>query len=207
MKQTKVFCIGFQKTGTSSMRDALQQLGYRVAGVYGRNQTLAQLRSSYVEQGLTLAREYDSAEDMPWPLIFRELDRAFPGSKFILTRRPTDRWYSSIAGHFGANPYHLQQLTYGEDAPAPVGHEARYREVYEAHNRAVLDHFADRPDDLLVMELENGDGWGKLGAFLGITVPDGPFVRTNTSKQRKSLFQRARKRLDRMGFPVGVMDG
>jgi len=207
VKDRKVFCIGLQKTGTSSMRDALQQLGYRVAGVYGRDKSLEELRQTYVEDGIALARQYDSVEDMPWPLIFRELDAAYPGSKFILTVRETDRWYKSIAGHFGANPYHLQQLTYGDDAPAPVGHEARYREVFEAHNAAVRAHFSERPDDLLIMELEKGDGWSKMGAFLGVPVPDGPFVRTNTSGQRRTLFNRVRSRLKRIGVPVGTMDG
>ncbi len=207
MKTTKVFCIGFQKTGTSSMRDALQQLGFRVAGVYGRDKTLAELRRTYVAEGLKLAESYDSVEDMPWPLIYRELDTAFPGSKFVLTVRDTDKWYRSIASHFGANGYHIQQLTYGEDAPAPVGHEQRYREVYERHNREVLDYFAGRPDDLLVMELEKGAGWAELGSFLQVPVPDGPFVRTNTSRQRGTLVERIRKKLFRMGIPVGTMDG
>jgi hypothetical protein len=121
--------------------------------------------------------------------------------------RDTDKWYRSIASHFGANAYHIQQLTYGDDAPAPVGHEARYKEVYEAHNRAVSEYFSGRPQDLLVMELEKGDGWAKLGAFLNVPVPDGPFVRTNTSTQRASFLQRVRKKLHRMGLPVGTMDG
>ena len=207
MQDVKVFCIGFQKTGTSSMRDALTQLGYDVAGVFGRDMSLPELRETYMRQGLQIARDYDSVEDMPWPLIFRELDAEFPGSKFILTLRDTDRWYKSITSHFGARPYHLQQLTYGDDAPAPVGHETRYRAVYEAHNAAVREYFAGRPDDLLVMELERGDGWEKLGKFLAVAVPSGSFVRTNTSTQRESLVEKFRKKLYRIGLPVGTMDG
>ena len=207
MKSTKVFCIGFQKTGTSSMREALRQLGYRVAGVYGRGKSLTELRDTYVQEGLALARSYDAVEDMPWPLIFRELDAAYPGSRFILTVRETDRWYRSIADHFGANPSPLQQLTYGEDAPAPVGHEARYRALYKAHSAAVRAHFVDRPGDLLIMNLEQGDGWAKLGAFLDVPVPSGPFVRTNTSHQRNTVLERVRKKLRRIGLPVKAMDG
>jgi len=207
MTRSKVFCIGFQKTGTSSMRDALEQLGYRVTGVFGRRTPLEQLRQTFVATGIEIAAQHDAVEDMPWPLMFRELDAAFPGSKFILTLRDPDRWYKSIAGHFGDNPYHLQQLTYGDDAPAPVGHEARYREVYAAHSAAVLEHFRDRPGDLLVMELEKGDGWDKLCPFLGIPLVEGPFVRTNTSGQRRTLVQRIRKKLHKLGLPVGVMDG
>ncbi|MEL6530614.1 MAG: sulfotransferase family protein [Pseudomonadota bacterium] len=204
----KVFCIGFQKTGTSSLRDALAQIGYRVCGVFGRDVPLNELRDSFVERGLKIAQEYDAVEDMPWPLMFRELDEAFPGSKFILTIRDTDRWYNSIANHFGANPYHIQQLTYGEDAPAPVGHEARYREVYDAHNEAVRAYFADRPDDLLEFWIERGHGWDELGAFLGRDdIPKGKFVHTNSQKQRGTVLNRIRGRLIRMGVPLKSMDG
>ncbi|MEM9312603.1 MAG: sulfotransferase family protein [Pseudomonadota bacterium] len=204
----KVFCVGLQKTGTSSVRDALAGLGYRVAGVFGRDVKLDELRATFVERGLKIAAEHDAVEDMPWPLMYRELDKAFPGSKFILTVRDTDRWYASIAGHFGANPYHIQQLTYGEDAPAPVGYEARYRDVYDAHNKAVRAYFADRPEDLLELWLERGHGWKELGDFLGLdAVPEGPFVHTNSSLQRNSLYSRLRKRLAKFGLPYTPMHG
>ncbi|MEM7703266.1 MAG: sulfotransferase family protein [Pseudomonadota bacterium] len=205
---TKVFCIGFQKTGTSSLRDALTQLGYRVTGVFGRETPLEELKETYVQTGLRIAEEFDAVEDMPWPLMFRELDKAFPGSKFILTTRDIDEWYGSIAGHFGANPYHIQQLTYGEDCPAPVGHEERYREVFEAHNAAVKEYFLGRPEDLLEFSLERGNGWAELCSFLEIeAVPDGPFVHTNSSHQRRGFYYRLRRRLSRYGLPFARMDG
>lgn len=205
----KIFCIGFQKTGTSSLRDALSEVGYSVTGVFGRDVGLGELRETYIERGLSIAEQYDAVEDMPWPLMFRELDAAFPGAKFILTMRETDRWYHSIASHFGANPYHIQQLTYGEDAAAPVGNEARYREVYEAHNSTVREYFADRPDDLLEFWLERGHGWDELAAFLGRgDMPTGAFVHTNSQSQRMSLYNRIRRKLDRMGvLSYSGMDG
>ena len=206
--RAKVFCIGFQKTGTSSLREALMQLGYRVTGVFGRDTPLDELRETFVQTGLRIAGDFDAVEDMPWPLMFRELDKAFPGSKFILTLRDTDKWYGSIAGHFGANPYHIQQLTYGEEFPAPVGHEQRYREVFEAHNAAVREYFSGRPEDLLEFSLERGDGWAELCSFLDIVdVPDGPFVHTNSTRQRRGLFYRLHKRMSRLGVPFDRMDG
>ena len=207
MIENKVFCVGFQKTGTSSLRDALRSLGYKVAGVYGRGQDLASLQATYVEEGLRLAHEYDAVQDMPWPLIFRELDGAFPGSKFILLEREEESWFRSIAGHFGEQPDAMQELIYGADAGAPLGNKARYLEVYERHNEAVRAYFAERPQDFLVMNLQNGDGWNELGRFLGVAVPDGPFVKTNTAQQRRSLFQRIRGKLFKMGLPVGTMHG
>lgn len=195
----KIFCIGFQKTGTSSMRDALGPLGYKVAGHYGTELELGELRESYVATGLELAREYDVVQDMPWPLIYRELDAVFPNAKFIYTTRDTDNWYRSMVKHFGTRPTPMRQLVYGEDCPFPEGNEERYKSVYEEHRAAVLEYFADRPHDFVVLDLEKGDGWPELGAFLGLkNVPDGPFVHSNKAEMRTSLpyrFRRARNKV------------
>jgi hypothetical protein len=199
----KVFCIGFQKTGTTSLDKALKTLGYKVAGVFGREQSLEEFRRTFVQRGLEIAAKHDAVQDMPWPLMFRELDSAFPGSKFILTVRETDKWYRSIADHFGERPYHISQNTYGEDAGAPVGHEERYKAVYEAHNAAVLDYFRDRPGDFLVMDLARGDGWEVLCPFIGEQAPATPFMKANTAGNRRSLVYRLRKRLHLLGIPVG----
>jgi hypothetical protein len=195
----KVFCVGFQKTGTTSLQEALQQVGYKVAGVYGDDLPLQKLREDYVEMGLELATRYDAVQDMPWALIFRELDRAFPGSKFILSERDPERWYKSISNHFGAGDAVLQQLTYGPDAGSPIGHEERYKEVYLAHNAAVKAYFADRPSDLLIMNLENGHGWNELSPFLGLkNAPTGPFVHSNSAADRKTLKWRIKKKVEKV---------
>ena len=194
----KVFCIGFQKTGTTSLESALKILGYRVKSVFGRELPIEILRRDYVRMGLQIARDYDAVQDMPWPLMYRELDTAFPGSKFILTWREPDRWLKSIVSHFGANPNVLQQLTYGDDAPFPVGHEDHYRQVYEAHNAEVRAYFRDRPADLLEINLSHGDGWEKLCAFLAMPVPGVPFPRENSAQARQTLAWRVRKRLKRL---------
>jgi hypothetical protein len=200
--KTKVFCIGFQKTGTSSMEKALQHLGYRVAGVFGVRTSFEELQRTYVETGLKAAAASDAVQDMPFPLMFRELDQAFPGSRFVLTMRDSDSWFRSISSHFNDTPSGLQQLTYGEDAPAPVGHEARYRQVYEAHNAAVLDYFKDRPADLLVMDLQRGDGWEQLCPFIDEAVPNVPFAHANSAKVRERLLYRAAAQLRKYGVPV-----
>ncbi|NVE95725.1 hypothetical protein HUO12_12530 [Altererythrobacter sp. JGD-16] len=197
--QSKVFCIGFQKTGTTSMNKALSLLGYRVKSVFGRDLTLESLSEQYVRHGLEIAAGYDAVEDMPWPLLFRELDSRFPGSKFILTVRDTNSWFNSIADHFGTAPDVMQQLTYGADAPYPVGHETRYRGVYEAHNEIVREYFADRPSDLLQMDLATGHGWAELGSFLNRTdTPEGPFIRANSKEERESLSYRLKRKVQRM---------
>ncbi|MFT4769145.1 MAG: hypothetical protein ACI8RN_002285 [Glaciecola sp.] len=57
--------------------------------------------------------------------------------------------------------------------------EDRYAFVYEEHLERVKRYFIDRSDDLLIMNVSNGDGWEKLCAFLGRPVPKGvEFPRT-----------------------------
>ena len=198
MARPKVFCIGFQKTGTTSLFAALTSLGYKTAAVVGRDWPAERLAAEGAELCIRTMREYDAAEDMPWPLFFRELDEAFPGARFILTVRDAERWFSSIEGHFGANPDEMQALIYGRDAAAPAGNKARYQGVYARHERDVRAHFADRPNDLLVMDLERGDGWPELCGFLGAPMPAVEFPIRNRSGDRKTLAFRVRRKVGRL---------
>lgn len=204
MKEQKVFCIGFQKTGTTSLEAALTRLGYRVASVFGKDCSLVELTAGFKARGLEIAAGYDAVQDMPWPLMFRELDAAFPNARFILSWRETTSWYRSITRHFGSNPSVIQQLTYGEDAAFPQGHEARYRAVYEAHNAAVRAHFNNRLGDLLEFSLERGDGWPELARFLDIgSAPQGPFIHANSGQDRAGILRRARKGIARISASIG----
>ena len=47
--------------------------------------------------------------------------------------------------------------------------------VYDRHHEGVMQYFKDRPDDLLVMNVLEGDGWEVLCRFLNKPVPDQPF--------------------------------
>lgn len=190
----KVFCIGFQKTGTTSLYAALERLGYRTAAVAGRDWTAARLAAEGAALCIETARDFDAAQDMPWPVFFRELDAAYPGSKFILTVRDPESWFTSIEGHFGAHEGEMQAFVYGRDAAAPAGNKARYLETLRRHEAAVRAHFVERPADLLVMDLEAGDGWAELCAFLGAPVPAGPFPMRNKSSDRKTLSFRVRRK-------------
>ena len=194
----KVFCIGFQKTGTTSLYAALQTIGYRTAAVVGRDWTAERLAAEGPALCVETARDFDAAQDMPWPIFFRELDDAFPGSKFILTVREAERWFASIEGHFGANEGEMQAFVYGRDAAAPAGNKARYIDTLRAHEVAVRAHFIDRPGDLLVMDLEAGDGWEKLCAFLGAPVPAEPFPARNKASDRKTLSFRVRRKVGQL---------
>ncbi len=196
MKAHKVFCIGFQKTGTTSLYAALGQLGYKTAAVIGRDLTAGELAENGAAMCIDAAKSHDAAQDMPWPIFFRELDAAYPGSKFILTVREPESWYRSIAGHFGAARDEMQAFVYGDAFASPVGAKDRYLSVLAAHEKSVHDHFRDRPDDLLIMDLEAGDGWEKLCTFLDESAPDTPFPVKNSARDRKTLSYRIRRKLN-----------
>ena len=167
----KIFGIGFHKTGTSSLKAALRTLGYRVTGPnFVKDEDIAE---TVLAKALALAPQFDAFQDNPWPILFREMDQHFPGSKFILTIRDEADWYASAVHHFGNRETPMRRFIYGKGSPAT--NEAVYRARYSEHNKAVVQHFATRQTDLLIMDLTKGDGWGVLCAFLGHDTPSRSF--------------------------------
>ena len=177
---TKVFCIGFHKTGTKSLAAALKTLGYRVTGPNGaRDPDIAE---KVHDMAWDLVDRFDAFQDNPWPILFKELDQRCPGSRFVLTLRDTDDWLRSIVGHFGRRESQMRRWIYGPGCPE--GNEQVYRERFERHNREVRDYFRDRPGDLLELSLARGDGWQQLCPFLGLPVASVPFPHANRASDR-----------------------
>lgn len=176
----KVFCIGFHKTGTKSIARALEALGYRVTGPNGISDP--EIATNAVPMALRLAMQFDAFQDNPWPLLFREMDEAFPRSQFILTVRPTEEWIESALAHFGDKETPMRRWIYGYGCPR--GHEATYVSRYEDHNREVVRYFADRPGDLLILDQGVGYSWEALCRFLGKPVPAQPFPHVNSRRER-----------------------
>lgn len=181
-KRPKVFGIGFHKTGTKSLAAALHILGYRVTGPNGVRDP--QIATNALPMALDLVPRFDAFQDNPWPILFQEMDRRFPGSKFILTSRPTGEWFRSVEGYFGTASTPMRKWIYGVDAGSPIGNEAIYKTRYQRHNDAVLKHFENRPEALLVLNLTQGEGWPPLCSFLGHDVPDQAFPRKNVGKNK-----------------------
>ena len=73
----------------------------------------------------------------------------------------------------------MRELIYGRGYGHPVGNEACYIQRYEQHNQAVLDYFEHRPDDLLILQLTEGEGWEKLCPFLDKPIPQCIFPHEN----------------------------
>jgi hypothetical protein len=183
-RKGKVFGIGFQKTATTSLAVSLYMLGYNVTGHFGVLDP--EISTKVYDYAYALADRFDAAQDTPWPVLYRELDRRYPNSKFVLTTRSSDRWVKSVVKHFGHREIPTHQWIYGVESAA--GNEDIYIQRYEAHNREVIEYFKGRPDDLLVMDITQGDGWELLCPFLGVDIPSAPFPVANPAEKRAHLF-------------------
>ena len=117
---------------------------------------------------------YDAFSDiLALAVRFAVLDEQYPGSRFVLTTRDLDGWLESRRRHVLRNQAEAEAGRYHGDF-LEVDVEA-WRAEREAHHAAVLAHFADRPGDLLVLDIGAGAGWDDLCLFLGVDVPDAPF--------------------------------
>jgi len=193
----KVIGIGFQKTGTSTLDVSLTSLGYKVLGV--RKNLASKLFRNDIESVLKITEKFDAFQDNPWPLLYKELDKKYPNSKFILTIRDESKWINSVVNHFGKNHTEMRRWIYGVGHPA--GNEEIYLKKFKNHNNEVLKYFSNRQDDLLVVEWENGDGWKKLCDFLNEPIPNQSFPHVNKgnySKKKASKIKQAKIKAEKV---------
>src|SRR5262249_15976225 len=152
------------------------------------------IRIEVYDLARSLLRSCDAAQDNPWPILFREIDQWYPGTKFILTARQTDPWIRSTVNYFGTETTPMREWSYG--VGSPKGNEEIDIRGYERHNREGLEYFRDRPADLLIMDVTRGDGWDQLCSFLGRSIPSLPFPHANAApSRREKLLRGVRRRL------------
>lgn len=203
----RVIGAGFGRTGTESLKRALEELGFGPC-----DHMFELLKSTWrvehleaLERGDTsgldkLFEGFQSAVDFPFAKYYRELMVAYPEAKVILTVRDADSWYES------ARKTILRGLPPGAllvaRALGVVSKNARGFPRCWAYVKAVLfdglfeGKAGDRefmialysrwneevqkvvpPERLLVFKVK--DGWKPLCDFLGVDVPDKPFPRAN----------------------------
>lgn len=182
----KIFCIGLSKTGTSSLHQALNMLGYR--SVHWRIPATGKLidRSDYFL--------FDAFSDTSVCYNFEYLYYAFPNARFIYTERPVESWSRSFLKHFRELGETFEEMKenmrrhkykkYGVDWD--IVHRTLYfnqdspEDAYAAFDERVRLFFSDKPPDrLLSMNIFAGDGWEKLCGYLDRAVPAGPFPHSN----------------------------
>jgi hypothetical protein len=127
---------------------------------------------------------FDALTDLPAARFYRELDKAFPNSKFILTVRNEESWLRSCSKFFakGKHRFFKWQQLHFDMYGANRFDSALFQEAYLNHLKDVKSYFANRPNDLLVMNIPNGDSWEKLCAFLEVEEPNRSFPKANAAK-------------------------
>jgi hypothetical protein len=172
----KVIGTGFGRTGTDSMREALNMLGFgpchHMYEVIANERQKALWRA--LAQGVApdwnkLFAGYLSCMDWPSAHYWPKLIQAYPEAKVILTYRTPESWWTSVEKTLLA----IANQVFG-GRPRDRAHAIS---VYEANVRAVKAVVP--PDRLLVHNL--GDGWEPLCAHLGAPIPDQPYPSRNSA--------------------------
>ena len=187
----KVFGLGLQRTGTTTLRVATATLGLSTVPSWrwmGRFSDRLK-RGNVLADALDLANRYDACINMPFPTFYRELYDAHPDAKFILTVRDAESWYNSMTKFFGNANWPEIRYVFGHNATPD--HKKRMIETYHTHNHAVRDFFADKPGSLLVMDINSGkDGWKTLCDFLGRETEYEDFPQSNAEGSLRAQFVR-----------------
>jgi hypothetical protein len=190
LEAEKVFCIGLNKTGTTSLEDALRNLGYQM----GNQHTGETLLPHYIRRDfrpiINFACSADAFQDAPfsYPMTFMPLDQAFPNAKFILTVRDnTEQWYRSLLAFHGKIfaqgrmpiKEDLQMSTYCYPGFVWEAHRQVFNTpeddiynarilcaVYENHNYTVREYFRTK-NNFLEINLSDHGAYLRTCEFLG----------------------------------------
>ncbi len=208
----EVIGAGFGRTGTLSLKAALEQLGF-VKCHHMREVALHSAQQAYwhtVSKGEPVDWDevfagYRASCDFPSSAVWEQLYEHFPSSKVILTTRDPDRWYRSAAetiypistgvprwlkflsSRVRRGTEMVDGIVWGGLFGGRFEDKEHALGVFHRHAARVREVVAD--DRLLVFQAT--DGWEPLCRFLGVAVPDGPFPHLNEA----ASMQRVRRAL------------
>ncbi|MEX0840390.1 MAG: sulfotransferase family protein [Parvibaculum sp.] len=194
-----VIGAGFGRTGTLSLKLALEQLGFvhchHMMEVFGNPDQApvwhAAARGEKVDWD-KLLEGYRASVDWPSCYFWRELAAHYPDAKVILSTRDPQRWYKSISQTIfrvmadeppgqgpGRDTLDMAKYVVREKTFGGCTDEAHVLDVLARHEAEVKRTIA--PSRLLVFDV--AEGWEPLCRFLGVAVPEGPFPRTNSTEE------------------------
>ena len=195
----KVIGAGFGRTGTLSMKAALEQLGYdKCHHMYEVMPNDAQLDAWHaISQGHApdwdnVFEGFQASVDFPSSAYWRELAAHYPDAKIILTTRSFDSWYDSasetiypvsrnIPGWMLIIPKvrKIKEMTFGIVWDRVLGDRFEdkqvARQVFEQHEADVKAAFPA----IRLLVFHPKEGWDPLCAFLDKPEPDTYFPNVN----------------------------
>jgi hypothetical protein len=200
----KVIGAGLPRTGTLSLKHALEELGFRPCH---HMRELARLPERWPlwERAFdgepvdwdVIFKGFAATVDAPASFLYREIASHYPQAKVILTLRDPERWFQSMRATIYADGYRekLAETPIASFMAKMLGYAARRRGIgtsgkplastppdreaaiagFHAHNAEVRAAIA--PERLLVFEAR--EGWAPLCRFLDVPVPEAPFPHLN----------------------------
>lgn len=193
--EMRVIGVGVGRTGTCSLKLAIDQLGlgpcHHMGEVFANMTTQVPLWAAAAKgqpDWDAIYKGYASAADWPTARFFRELHAKYRSAKFVLTYRSPESWAESFSGTIyrlmtesaQAPPEMRAWFDMAIDVVAQTGFPdgldmIALAKAYMVHNQAV--QAAIPAHQLLVYQVK--EGWEPLCAFLDVPVPAGPFPRTD----------------------------
>lgn len=204
----KIFCVGLNKTGTTTLHKAFEILGLKsVHYMDDEGNCIAdEIPANYLAGDNILKgfEKYDAFSDwVKGPHAFnivKEFHKQYPDSKFIVNIRDLESWLDSREKHVKRAQ---EKKRKNPEAVLPwleidrEGWEIEYKKYYPD----VTAYFKTENINFLLFDVVNGDGWDKLCPFLGLPIPAIPFLKENVGSQEKvspkekSIFQRISYRI------------
>ncbi len=201
----EVIGAGFGRTGTLSLKNALEQLGFvkcyhmlEVGLNEGHNDLWQQIGRGEPVDLDALFEGYRATVDWPSCNFWRDQLAHFPAAKVILTERDPQRWYesvmntiypSTVAARDSGDPVAQARVQMAFDVIWDGVFDGRMDDrdhvidCYLAHNQAVKDELG--PEQLLVFEASQG--WEPLCAFLDVPVPEEPYPHVNSTSDFRKM--------------------
>lgn len=204
----KVICAGWGRTGTRSLKYALQTI--YDAPAYHMQNILLNKRDAQLWHNIIFNKPskinwdeifngYEACLDFPSCNYYKELMEKYPDAKVILTVRNEDKWIKSwnvlnnqiiksftfkFLSKIPYTSFYLQKKIHNKAILGPEGMFKGYKKDEEIKseflkwNQSVIDYVPK--DRLLVYEVK--DGWQPLCEFLNKPIPDIPFFHKNKTK-------------------------
>ncbi|NCF32371.1 MAG: sulfotransferase family protein [Proteobacteria bacterium] len=211
----KVIGAGFGRTGTLSLKFALEKLGfdkcYHMMEIPLVPEHIPLWRAAAAGQSVdweSLFEGYQAAVDWPSCNFWRQQLQVFPEAKVILTRRDPEQWYSSVMHTIWLSSEQGRMDLADAEMTELVEHEGRDRikMVYEViwdgvfglrmeDKKHVMQCFERHNQSVInsvpaeqLLVIEPGDGWSPLCEFLEVEGPDAEYPRINSKGDFQKRF-------------------
>ena len=190
-----VIGAGYPRTGTSSLKLALEQLG--LGPCHHMREVLMNPASMplWIEAAAgrpdweTIFQGYRSCTDAPACTFWRELADLYPAARILLSVRDPEDWFESTQTTVFGAAWKVQS----QGTPMEAFFKACVFTDFgdQIHDRAfMLEQFARHTEEVIaqapkgrLLVYDVREGWGPLCAFLGVEAPDGAFPHTNTREE------------------------